>query len=37
MLMVFSLFSPDDRYDLEFLENYAKINVIPLIQRDIPV
>ncbi len=33
MLMVFSLFSPDDRYDLEFLENYAKINVIPLIQR----
>lgn len=33
MLMVFLLFSPDDRYDLEFLENYAKINVIPLIQR----
>ena len=33
MLMIFSLFSPDDRYDLEFLENYAKINVIPLIQR----
>lgn len=33
MLMVFSLFSPDDRYDLEFLENYANINVIPLIQR----
>lgn len=33
ILMVFSLFSPDDRYDLEFLENYAKINVIPLIQR----
>ena len=33
MLMVFSLFSPDDRYALEFLENYAKINVIPLIQR----
>lgn len=33
MLMVFSLFSPDDRYGLEFLENYAKINVIPLIQR----
>ena len=25
MLMVFSLFSPDDRYSLEFLENYAKI------------
>ncbi len=33
MLMVFSLYSPDDRYSLEFLENYAKINVIPLIQR----
>lgn len=33
MLMVFSLYSPDDRYDLEFLENYAKINIIPLIQR----
>ena len=33
MLMVFSLFSPDDRYSLEFLENYAKINVLPLIQR----
>ena len=33
MLMVFSLFSPDDRYDLEFLENYAKINIIPLVQR----
>lgn len=33
MLMVFSLYSPDDRYDTEFLENYAKINVIPLVQR----
>lgn len=33
MLMVFSLYSPDDRYDIEFLENYAKINVIPLVQR----
>ena len=33
MLMVFSLYSPDDRYSLEFLENYAKINVIPLVQR----
>ena len=31
--MVFSLYSPDDRYDIEFLENYAKINVIPLVQR----
>lgn len=33
MLMVFSLYSPDDRYDIEFIENYAKINIIPLIQR----
>ncbi len=33
MLMVFSLFSPDDRYDTEFLENYAKINIIPEVQR----
>ncbi len=33
MLMVFSLYSPDDRYDTEFLENYASINVLPLIQR----
>ncbi len=33
MLMVFSLYSPDDRYGVEFLENYAKINVIPLVQR----
>ncbi len=33
MLMVFSLYTPDDRYSIEFLENYAKINVTPLIQR----
>ncbi len=33
MLMVFSIFSPDDRYDTQFLENYAKINIIPAVQR----
>ena len=33
MLMVFSLYSPDSRYDTEFLENYAKINIIPEVQR----
>ena len=31
--MVFSLYSSDDKYDNEFLENYAKINVIPEVQR----
>lgn len=33
MLLVFSVYSSDDNYDNEFLENYAKINVIPEIQR----
>lgn len=33
MLLVFSLSSPDEKFDSEFLENYAKINVVPLIQR----
>lgn len=33
MLIVFSLFSPNDDYDTEFIENYMKINVIPQIQR----
>lgn len=33
MLLVFSVYSSDDRFDQEFLENYAKINVIPRIQR----
>ena len=33
MLLVFSLYSSDDKYDNEFLENYAKINVIPEVQR----
>ena len=33
MLMSVSLYSADDKYDLRFLENYAKINLIPQIQR----
>lgn len=33
MLMVFALYSKDDSHDLAFLENYAKINVLPQIQR----
>ncbi len=33
MLMVFALYSENNSHDLEFLENYAKINVLPQIQR----
>uniref|UniRef100_UPI003216C282 efflux RND transporter permease subunit n=1 Tax=uncultured Draconibacterium sp. TaxID=1573823 RepID=UPI003216C282 len=33
MLMVFSLFNEDGQYDETFLQNYARINVIPQIQR----
>ena len=33
MLVVFSLYSTDDRYSFDFLENYMKINVIPQVQR----
>ena len=33
MLLVFSLLSPDGKFDQEFIENYMKINVIPQIQR----
>ena len=33
MLLVFSLFTPNDKYDQAFIENYMKINVIPPIQR----
>ena len=33
MLLVFSLYSSDNKYDNEFLENYAKINVVPEVQR----
>ncbi len=33
MLLGFAFFSPDDRYDIKFLENYANINIIPEIKR----
>lgn len=33
MLIGFSFYSSDDKYDNEFLENYANINIIPEIKR----
>ena len=33
MLLIFSLYDESDRYSVEFIENYAKINLIPEIQR----
>ena len=33
MLMVFSLVDTQDKYSSDFIENYAKINLIPLVQR----
>lgn len=33
MLLVFSLLSPDGKFEQEFIENYMKINIIPQIQR----
>ncbi|MDY6296932.1 MAG: efflux RND transporter permease subunit [Alloprevotella sp.] len=33
MLMVFSLVDESDRFTREFIENYAKINIIPQVQR----
>ena len=33
MLLVFSMSSADDKYDQTFLQNYAKINIIPQIMR----
>jgi HAE1 family hydrophobic/amphiphilic exporter-1 len=33
MLMVFSLYDAEDKYGLEFLENYANINIIPEVKR----
>ena len=33
MLLIFSLYDESDRYNIEFIENYAKINLIPEIQR----
>ncbi len=33
MLMVFSLYSKDGKYDETFLQNYSKINLLPQVQR----
>lgn len=33
MLLALALYSPDDSYSEEFIENYMKINIIPQIQR----
>ena len=33
MLMVFTLYDKSGKYDQRFIENYAKINIIPEIQR----
>lgn len=33
MLMVFSVYDAEDKYNIEFLENYANINLIPQIKR----
>ncbi|MDE6325497.1 MAG: efflux RND transporter permease subunit, partial [Duncaniella sp.] len=33
MLLCAVLYSPDDRYNEEFIENYMKINIVPQIQR----
>ena len=33
MLIVFSVYDAEDRYDQRFIENYAKINLIPEVQR----
>ena len=33
MLLIFSLYDAEDKYTIEFIENYAKINLIPEIQR----
>ena len=33
MLLIFSLYSADNRYDQQFLENYANINVVPEVKR----
>lgn len=33
MLIALALYSPDDSYNEEFIENYMKINIVPQIQR----
>lgn len=32
-LLMFTLYSPDGRYDGTFIENYARINLVPTLQR----
>ena len=33
MLMVFSIYDESDKYSIEFIENYANINLIPVVKR----
>ena len=33
MLIIFSLYDKEDKYNIEFIENYASINIIPEIKR----
>ena len=33
MLMVFSIYDAEDKYNIEFIENYANINLIPEVKR----
>lgn len=33
MLLIFSIYDAEDKYNIEFLENYANINLIPEIKR----
>lgn len=33
MLIIFSIVDKEDKYDASFIENYAKINIIPQVQR----
>ena len=33
MLMIFSIYDIEDKYNIEFIENYANINIIPEIKR----
>lgn len=35
MLIIFSIVDQEDKYDYTFIENYAKINLIPQVQREI--
>ncbi len=33
MLLIFSLYDAEDKYSIEFIENYANINLIPVVKR----